>query len=304
MIKLVDAKITAGKLEFEVVTQTTFVESFDLLLSFDTDDVDPSLLTVSGPVGWSAFANWVAPGQLLIGGFTSNETPVHAGGTLVKVSIGLKPGADTSVPVTLEGSYNDPVVAIQHETFTLTQSTAPVLDVQVSFWKGLAALPGTSIAAEGGTSVMTGTDGHAVLPGPTGQSTALQVSRAVPLAEVARSDGSVNLQDAVSILKMIAGQSGDATPVSRFQSLAADFDGSGTVSLADALGVLRHTLGRPAPAPSWVFVEEGDDALSSILSPGVLGPASVDLTPPSPIEVSLIGVLRGDVDGSYGVYGG
>ena len=306
MIKLVDAKITAGKLEFEVVTQTTFVESFDLLLSFDTDDVDPSLLTVSGPVAWSAFSNWVAPGQLLIGGFTSNETPVPAGGTLVKVTIGLKPGANTSVPVTLEGSYNDPVVAIQPETVALTQSTAPVLDVQVSFWKGLAALPGTSIAAEGGTSTTTGSDGQAVLTGPIGQSTALQVSRGVPLAEVARTDGSVNLQDAVSILKVIAGQatSAGSLPVSRFQSLAADFDGSGTVSLADALGVLRHAVGLQAPKPSWVFVEEGDDALPSILSPGIPGPVTVPVTSPGPIEVNLIGVLRGDVDGSYGVYGG
>ena len=181
---------------------------------------------------------------------------------------------------------------------------APVVDVQVSFWKGLEALPGTSIAADGGTSVMTGTDGHAVLPSPTGQSTALQLSRAVPLAEVARSDGSVNLQDAVSILKMIAGQPVNTTPISRFQSLAADFDGSGTVSLADALGVLRHAVGLQAPKPSWVFVEEGDDALPAILSPGIPSPVTVDVTMPGPIEVNLIGVLRGDVDGSYGVYGG
>jgi hypothetical protein len=183
---------------------------------------------------------------------------------------------------------------------------APVVDVQVSFWKGLAALQGTLIEAEGGTSTTTGSDGHAVLPGPTGQSTALQVSRAVPLAEVARSDGSINLQDAVSILKMIAGQSAntDGSPISRFQSLAADFDGSGTVSLADALGVLRHAVGRSVPTPSWVFVEEGDGALPSTLSPGIPGPVTVPLTTPGAIEVSLIGVLRGDVDGSYGVYGG
>ena len=307
MIKISGAKFIAGRLEFEVVTQTTSVESFDLLLSFDTDDVDVNLLTVSGPVGWNAFPNWVAPGQLLIGGFTSNETPVLAGGTLVKVSIGLKPDADTSVPMKLEGNYNDPVVAIQPETITFTQSTlSPGLDVQASFWKGLAALPGTLIEAGGGISATTGSDGHAVLPAPTGQSTALQVSRTVPVAEVARSEGSVNLQDAVSILKMIAGHSADVggPPASRFMSLAADFDGSGTVNLADALGVLRHAVGFQAPKPSWVFVEEADVALPSLLSPGIPGPFTVAVTPPGPIEVNVIGVLRGDVDGSYGVYGG
>jgi hypothetical protein len=95
----------------------------------------------------------------------------------------------------------------------------------------------------------------------------------------------ITLKDAVSILK-----------------LAADFDGSGTVSLADAIGVLRHAVGLQAPAPSWVFIEEGDDTSPSALNPGIPGPVTVEVTPPGPIEVNLIGILRGDVDGSYGVY--
>jgi hypothetical protein len=110
---------------------------------------------------------------------------------------------------------------------------------------------------------------------------------------------------------MISGQAGAAASptAARAQSLAADFDGSGAISLADALGVLRHAVGLQAPKPSWVFVEEGDDALPSLLNPGIPGPVTVEVTPPGPIEVNLIGVLRGDVDGSfapatYGVYPG
>ena len=103
---------------------------------------------------------------------------------------------------------------------------------------------------------------------------------------------------------MIAGlpSNADGTPVSRFQSLAADFDGSGNVGLADALGVLRHAVGLHTHAPSWAFVEEGDDVLASPLSPGIPELVPVVVTPPGPVEVNLIGVLRGDVDGSFGVY--
>ena len=121
----------------------------------------------------------------------------------------------------------------------------------------------------------------------------------------------VTIQDAVSILKMIAGLpvNADGTPVSRFQSLAADFDASGAVSLADAIAVLRHSVGLQAPAPSWIFVKDSHNALPSVLNPGTADPVTVDLIPPSPVEVNLIGILRGDVDASwdphrYGVSGG
>ncbi len=103
---------------------------------------------------------------------------------------------------------------------------------------------------------------------------------------------------------MIAGQpmNAEGAPNPRAQSLAADFDGSGMVSLADAIGVLRHAVGLQAAAPSWVFIEEGDDTGSSALNPGIPGAVTVEVTPPGPIEVNLVGILRGDVDGSYGVY--
>jgi hypothetical protein len=64
---------------------------------------------------------------------------------------------------------------------------------------------------------------------------------------------------------------------------------------------LRHTVGLPAPAPSWVFFGE-DDATSSArykLQPGVPEPITVSMSPPTTVEVGLVGLLRGDVDGSW-----
>lgn len=83
------------------------------------------------------------------------------------------------------------------------------------------------------------------------------------------------------------------------------------MSLADALGVLRHAVGQPAPRPAWVFVDAEDPSRGQgpLLEPGLPPALSVPVTPPGPAEVTLVGVLRGDVDGSfalpaYGVYGG
>ncbi len=200
-------------------------------------------------------------------------------------------------------------------TVLISDQAGPVKGLQANitarFWTGGASIPGTAIqASDGAKQTQTGPDGQGTLQGITSTYLTLSAQKAVTPAEESPAAQAVTLQDAVSILKMIAGQalSAGGPPVSRFQSLAADFDGSGTVSLADALGVLRHAVGLQAPKPAWVFVEEGDDALSSILGPGIPGPVTAEVTPPDAIEVNLIGVLRGDVDGSwdpqrYGVSG-
>ena len=309
MIKISGVKFSAGRVEFDVVTQATAVESFDFLLGFDPEEVDLAAVTVTGPSGWSVIPNSGGPGELLIGGFSSNFTPVAAGGLLLKVSLGLKVASDTNVAMTLEGSFNDPAVTVYPETVTLASSPATELDVQVLSWKNSEPLPGTLVEVQGGPSATTASDGHATLPVSTLGSINLQVSRSVEPAEAPATSAAVTLQDAVSILKMIAGQSlnGEGVAAPRSQSLAADFDGSGSVSLADAIGVLRHAVGLPAAAPAWVFIEAGGGTGQSVLNPGIPDPIAVEATSVGTIEVNLIGVLRGDVDGSfapatYGVY--
>ena len=109
----------------------------------------------------------------------------------------------------------------------------------------------------------------------------------------------VNLRDAVAILKMIAGLT-SAESASPFKSIAADFDGSGTVGLGDALGVLRHAVGREGAKPGWVFVDETDPGLPGRagMTPGLL-PQEVTSPGGPQGKLGLVGVLRGDVDGSW-----
>jgi hypothetical protein len=112
----------------------------------------------------------------------------------------------------------------------------------------------------------------------------------------------------VAILKMIAGQPVNAPgrALSPYQALAADVDGNGAVSLADALGVLRHAVGAAAaPAPGWVFVDEADAGMPAraTLNPGVV-PATLAGVTPVDGHIGLVGVLRGDVDGSWAVPAG
>jgi Ca2+-binding RTX toxin-like protein len=179
------------------------------------------------------------------------------------------------------------------------------VEIEVRTWKTTQILPGFDVSF--GTARQA-TDAAGLARFVSIMESSAAVSATVQPASGGYDEASeaVTLQDAVAILKMISGQAGAAASptAARAQSLAADFDGSGAVSLADALGVLRHAVGLQAPKPSWAFVEEGDDALPSLLNPGIPGPVIVEVTPPGPMEINLIGVLRGDVDGTYGVYGG
>ncbi len=177
--------------------------------------------------------------------------------------------------------------------------------VQPYAWKSHALLEGVRLESMGQPAVLTGAEGAVLDNGDVDPT--IDIAATLPMAQTqaqqAAADAAVTLQDAVAILKMIAGQPVNAPgrALSPYQALAADVDGNGAVSLADALGVLRHAVGAAsAPAPGWVFVEEADAGMPAraTLNPGVV-PATLTGVTPVAGHVGLVGVLRGDVDGSW-----
>ena len=116
----------------------------------------------------------------------------------------------------------------------------------------------------------------------------------------------VNLTDAIAILKMIVGLNVNSnnTPLSPYQAIAADFDQSGDVGLTDAIGVLKMVVGLSAPTPSWKYYDDAKLA-SAYTSAQSLNPkgwtttAVISNTGTADSSVKLVGVLTGDVDGSW-----
>jgi hypothetical protein len=126
----------------------------------------------------------------------------------------------------------------------------------------------------------------------------------------------VDLNDAIGILKMIVGLpvNSNNTPLSPYQVIAADFDQSGQVDLTDAIGVLKLVVDLAAPTPTWKHFDHAKlsanykvtDPLSvdykagSALRPGDWrGDAALADVSAVPADVGLVGVLTGDVDGSW-----
>jgi len=83
-----------------------------------------------------------------------------------------------------------------------------------------------------------------------------------------------------------------AGDINEYQKIAADYDLDGRVTSLDALYILQHSIdsNTTAPDPQWRFV---DSANSTILSNDGM------MVTPDSGDIELIGVLTGDVDGSW-----
>ncbi len=120
----------------------------------------------------------------------------------------------------------------------------------------------------------------------------------------------ITLTDVLAALKVFLGKSLPDSYASPLNYIAADFDANGTVNLTDVLSLLKYFLGKvTTPAPSWVFVDAADFSSDGKSLAGA-NSASINKTDTTPHaidqsfdngqeSIQLIGVLRGDVDGSW-----
>jgi hypothetical protein len=133
-----------------------------------------------------------------------------------------------------------------------------------------------------------------------------------PSLAVAAKQTSITLTDVLGALKVYLGKPLPEAYNSDLKYIAADFDGNGTVNLSDVLGLLKFYLNKPVnAAPAWVFVDIAQTTTANgqtlhwsskaaqTLSNAAAAPAPIlaDLNSDTPVQ--LVGVLRGDVDGSW-----
>jgi hypothetical protein len=125
----------------------------------------------------------------------------------------------------------------------------------------------------------------------------------------------VTSADALAALRIAVGLNPNPDPdgtgpktapaVSPYQIMAADVNGSGTVTSADALAILRMAVKLSTAVPQeWMFVEEKRDFWDEATQKFTLSRTSAtwDRTitaDPASGAVNLVGILKGDVNGSW-----
>lgn len=194
------------------------------------------------------------------------------------------------------------------------------LGVKFIHWKSwgtssTVALGGVSLT-ESGVSGVSSSAGRVVLSGVedldgTQGDGIFQLSPSAGTPSTAKA--AVTLSDVLAALKIYLGKSLPESYSSPMAAIAADFDASGAVNLNDVLLLLKYYLGKSTGIqPAWAFVNSADlsgTGSSAVLQSGTSGAAvSKNLTTLKALvhdftansnDLELIGVLRGDVDGSW-----
>jgi hypothetical protein len=198
------------------------------------------------------------------------------------------------------------------ETGLMDGSNAKTISGHVQHWKSKTPMPGVALRAEESThtSDSSGLFEFTVEPSDEIASLPMTANKAAPGGTAASS--SITLTDVLGALKVYLGKPLPEAYNNDLKFIAADFDGNGTVNLTDVLGLLKFYLNKPVnAAPAWVFVDSAQtttfNGQTLHLSSKAGQTLSTAASAPSPIladlnsdeSVQLLGVLRGDVDGSW-----
>jgi len=290
--------------------------------------VDPDGFSASSLIGWLWRADGIPTSPILA---TPNFqlTQAHVG-KVISVeaiyrdsagNIGYVPSANTpevGLLTDLPASLSASAVGAG-----ATGARAAALTGSIYHWKSHALLDDVAVSAQAQTVTSTapppaalansGIDGRWTIDGLDFDGLLrVSASREAGTGEVTRA---VSAADALAALKLATGRtpnplagdgSSSAAPVSPYQVLAADVDRDGKVTQNDASAILRIALGLDdAPAAGWRFAGESEAlwnaATGSVYTRNSVAPSdtAVSARAGQSAAVNLVGVLTGDVDGSW-----
>ena len=240
------------------------VESIDLELVLQ-DGSQASWTDAEGtPAGWNSLANTEASsGHFLISGYGLEKS----GGALStqSVKLGL---------LTLSGG-------VDQDSFKIALASGEVGDTE------LAPFIITSSGVDGLFECRDLNDG----------SYALEFGKSIESI-----GNAVQASDALAALKLAVGMNPneDGSAVMAFQYLAADVNEDGRVRASDALNILKMAVGiDTAPDQEWMFMQASVANESMSRTSVQWSDYLSDFTIAQDTELDLIGVIKGDVNGSW-----
>ncbi len=180
---------------------------------------------------------------------------------------------------------------------TATPTSVHDISGSLTFWKTSAAIADVTSTLTS-DSMITGADGLYQHPGMPDGTYALTSAKVSGTSE----SNAIKANDALAALKIAVGMNpnADGSPVSSYQFLAADVNHDGQVKAADALNILKMAVKlSTAPEKEWLFVPEsvGSETMSRtyVVWPDNPIPVTLDVDQ----ELHLIGIVKGDVNGSW-----
>jgi hypothetical protein len=216
------------------------------------------------PAGWTSLANTQITGEFILGGY--GFTPLSSGSARLG-TLTVSAPADPS-------------------KFELILTSGELVD---------DTIPGFGIISD---MASTGADGAYQHLDMVSGSYLAEASKEVDASVI----NAVKANDALAALKIAVNMNpnGDGSTVASYQYLAADVNKDGKVNAADALNILKMAVHLDtAPASEWLFVPDSVGA-ESMTRTAVLWPdSSASVMLDHDQELQLIGIVKGDVNGSW-----
>jgi hypothetical protein len=229
-------------------------------------------------------------------------------------------GSVTSAVLSSDGA----LVAFTSEATNITSSSPPAsggslyvattgfksttgfdINGTITQWRTHAALKEVNLAQDGQSTATLGDGlfGFSGINDTDGTADGKVQMSPAKLPPVTKTDAGITLTDVLAALKVYLGKPLPTDYSSPYNYIAADFDGNGAVTLSDVLNLLKFYLNKPTGAvvPQWVFVDSSTSlaANEQALSKTNAFPHPVIHDLNETTTVHLVGILRGDVDGSY-----
>jgi hypothetical protein len=211
-------------------------------------------------------------------------------------------GSDSEIEAADKPNYVQP---IPKATGATTASSADALVNVVAYhWKSHTVLDEVAVVLEDSTGNQSSEKGFTSRILPVGS---YQVSVSPPGSSNSR-EAAIDLKDALATLKLAIGiesingtdTSGKPFEVSAYQRAAADFNSDGRIDLKDALEILKYSIGvSNISSARWLYYLDKEG-----IAPG--NPPRAELTVArratsvgDNTSIGVVGVLTGDVDGSW-----
>ncbi len=242
----------------------TDISSLKLDFSFSTGSIATWQNAVTLPSGWSSIPNTEISGQFTLGGI--GIIPLSAG----PVKLGT---------LTLTAPANPQHFDLSLDSGELGNDTVPLYGITAD-------------------SMTTGADGLYQYLDMSDSTYALRSAKVSGAAE----SNAIKANDALAALKISVGinPNADGSAVLPYQFLAADVNKDGQVRSADALNILKMAVHLPtAPEAEWLFVPDSVESEAMSRTHVVWPDNPIPVTLESDHELLLIGIVKGDVNGSW-----
>ena len=184
---------------------------------------------------------------------------------------------------------------------TLSDPKGVTLDLLLYHWKSHALITSPAVKVGASAALQTSLN-HLAVPSLSAGSYGVEVS-----ASSANRESAITLKDALAALKLAIGvesinssSTGASVSASPYQRAAADFNADGKVDLKDALEILKYSIGVTTSSnPKWQFYDETEVIAKGAKPATDFSQTGKTVSITADRSMSLVGVLSGDVDGSW-----